>query len=158
MIRFSIGVAIFSAAAAGAQSVQELNAFLCDRTIHFFVAEIGNQIQYTAPDGRLHLWFPDRTETVTGRWAVLADPAKEPRICLTFDEPNPAGGPIRQCHELARWQSWIAEGAAVAGDPYALVTGSLPFPLPSHPPLSRASLAERFPEGAAASVCTVPMS
>jgi len=143
---------------AQAQTVRELTDLLCDRTLHFFEPEVGNQIQYTAPDGSLHLWFPGRNATITGRWSVVQNQGEKPQICLSFDEENPAGGPIEQCHALEEWQSWLVEGGTVAGDPYALTSGAPPFLLPQRPQIPRAGLARLYPDVATGPRCALPVS
>lgn len=87
-------------------------------------------IEYTAPDGRLYMWYPANKNIVHGEWG-LQTVKKKPRICFKYlnayhgvtgkFEPKEC---IDQVQTLS--QSFVIDRKN--GDPFNLTSGSIPYP------------------------------
>jgi hypothetical protein len=152
--RFAQSVACAAAlcvpVAASAQSAATIRDLICGRTVHYHTPGIGNQIEYTAPDGTAYLWYPDMPDAIIGTWQITPQGLDDAQTCFTYplDEVDGAfgiydGDPI--CFNSAALVRDVPERAIRDGDPYNLETGQVPFVLPSFPYLSIEELKRDFP-------------
>ena len=69
-----LSVAVLAAGSSQAQDADMLFDLMCGRTLHYynpgvpFGAGIGNQIEYTSPDGSAFLWHPNGEGVIIGSW------------------------------------------------------------------------------------------
>lgn len=158
-----------SALPASAQDASMLFDLLCGRTLHFYDpgvptgAGIGNQIEYTAPDGSAFLWHPDDAEVIVGSWEVLPQENGTAQVCYEYPPDSFAnslipydGGPI--CWDGGGLTNDIVPLGVRNGDPYGLSDGVPPFEISDHPALDSQILREQFPQEAPATGCEVMTS
>lgn len=84
----------------------------------------GVQVEYFAPGGRAHLWYPGNTRTVTGEWAVRGND-----LCFRYqaNSYNPVTGQQGgewDCRNRARAAQTVV--SMDQGDPFALASGRVP--------------------------------
>lgn len=89
----------------------------------------GIYVEYTAPDGRLYMWYPGNFVTVGGTWGI-ADGYTTPRACFKYFgayhgvtgefEPN-------ECVSAAQTLSGAFVVDKRAGDVFGLSTGGIPY-------------------------------
>lgn len=130
-------------AQAGAAEIVEL---LCGRTVHYHSPGIGNQIEFTDPNGSAYLWHPLPGGLVTGIWWLDAPQDGETQVCYTY--PEDAFGPGSggdHCFTYGDLVEHVPLDGIRDGDPYDLASGKEPFPLPAFPPIPPAALAQTFP-------------
>lgn len=162
-------LATLLASTAQAQDASILFDLLCGRTVHYydpgipFGAGIGNQIEYTSPDGGAYLWHPDEDGVIIGTWSIDTDENGNGLVCYeyppgSFDRSDiPYGGdPI--CFDGLGLTNDIVELGIRNGDPYGLSSGEAPFPMPDHPMLDGGMLRDQFPDEGSASGCVAVMS
>ncbi|MEM9757497.1 MAG: hypothetical protein AAF914_15955 [Pseudomonadota bacterium] len=154
----SAAVGLMLVASPGqAESVAIAFEFLCDRTIHYFNDGIGNQIEYTSPEGGAYLWFPDTPEVIVGTWDVFERDDGVVEICFEypansfgFDGLTINNSEIH-CFEYGAWVADIQEDGIRDGDPFQLASGEIPFMLQAYPRLPSEILeatSEEVPRGA----------
>ena len=89
----------------------------------------GIYVEYTAPDGRLYMWYPGNFVTVSGTWGI-ADDYSTPRACFKYFgayhgvtgefEPN-------ECVSAAQTLSGAFVVDKRTGDVFGLSTGGIPY-------------------------------
>ncbi len=89
----------------------------------------GIYVEYTAPDGRLYMWYPGNFVAVGGTWGI-ADTDAMPRACFKYFgayhgvtgefEPN-------DCVSAAQTLSGAFVVDKRAGDVFGLSTGGIPY-------------------------------
>lgn len=159
----------FAAQPSAAQDASMLFDLLCGRTVHYYApgipfgAGIGNQIEYTGPDGSAFLWHPDDDDVIIGSWSVEPDAEGNGTVCYeyppgSFDQSLIPydGEPI--CFDGVGLTNDIVELGVRNGDVYGLSDGVPPFEMPAHPQLSLEELREDFPQDAPATGCVAMMS
>ena len=145
------------ALAEDAATIREL---LCGRTLHFFDAEIGNQIEYTASDGTAYLLHNDIDGVGLGTWRVTEDSAPEgAQVCYTYQPgtfgPEDAGSQF--CFGYNDLVVDLQPNGVRDGDPYRLTEGKRPFLLPIDRPASVASLRAQYADQPPERACGMPM-
>ncbi|MEM6610428.1 MAG: hypothetical protein AAF689_17850 [Pseudomonadota bacterium] len=133
---------------ATAQSAVDIVELLCGRTVQYYSVTIGNQIEFTDPDGTAYLWHPFAAGgVVIGDWRIEVPDNADVQVCYTY--PDGSFGPDTggdHCFTYAGLIDDIVEDGIRDGDPFDLRTGVAPFPLPLNPPLPAARLSEMYPD------------
>lgn len=90
-----------------------------------FDAGHGYQIEYLAPDGSAHLWYPGNRVAVMGEWKTLLD-----EVCYRYDSStyNPQTG-RRGGHWNCAFKADLERHivAYLAGDAFQLASGRIPY-------------------------------
>ena len=136
-----------------------LTELLCERSIHFYDEGIGNQIEYTAPDGTAYLWHPESDTVVIGTWQVETPDGGIASVCYRYDPgafENYLGEPI--CFSYGGLAEDLAPDGIRDGDPYGLADGTIPAPLPAHPMLDPGALRAEFPDVPRGPTCTANLA
>ncbi|MEL6532094.1 MAG: hypothetical protein AAFN09_03805 [Pseudomonadota bacterium] len=152
-----------------AQDASILFDLLCGRTVHYYDpgiptgTGIGNQIEYTSPDGSAFLWHPDDDDVIIGTWSVEPDTEGNGMVCYEYPEDSfdqaliPYNGePI--CFDGMGLTNDIVDLGIRNGDVYGLSDGIPPFEMQSHPQLGIEDLRGQFPQDAPATGCVAMMS
>lgn len=147
--RLSTGLALLAVtttqalAQAGAADIIEL---LCGRTVHYHTPVIGNQIEYTHPDGSAYLWHPLAGDMAIGTWELEFPDGAPDQVCYTYPDGSfgPGSGGVH-CFTYPDLIADIPMEGLRDGDPYDLSTGNAPFALPAFPPILPSELAKDFP-------------
>ena len=108
---------------------QRLTEKLSDMTAIVKQTGHGIYVEYTAPDGRLFMWYPGNGGTVTGTWGISED-FSPPRACFKYlsayhgmtgeFEPN-------ECVATAQTLSGAYVVDSRPGDVFALRTKGIPY-------------------------------
>ncbi|MBY0337671.1 MAG: hypothetical protein K2X11_13715 [Acetobacteraceae bacterium] len=121
----------------------EAQAFFADRTRMSFMPIHGTQVAYTAPDGRVFLWYPGNGVILPGRWGIAEGASVHPWagippgtqfVCFQYGPNtfNPATGAVGgqpQCQQVDIFRRWQVEDAP--GDVFGLSRRATPpFVLP----------------------------
>lgn len=140
--------ALFSSVTAGlANDAAEIVELLCGRTVHYYSSFIGNQIEYTDPDGNAYLWHPFGGGVVVGTWQLEYPENAPVQVCYTYPPDSFSVGSAEvHCFTLADLLDDVPLDGIRDGDPYDLSSGTAPFALPANPPLPPQGLAEQFPD------------
>ena len=151
---------ISTASPVMAQGAADIVELLCGRTVHYFSIFIGNQIEYTDPDGNAYLWHPfGAGGLVIGTWRLEFPDGAPVEVCYTY--PQDSFGPDTggdHCFTYERLLSDVPLDGIRDGDPYGLSSGHAPFPLPIAPALSPSELIEDFPEAVRGPGCAAYVS
>lgn len=107
----------------------QVNAFLRDRTLRYFDFAHGVQIEYMAPDGSAHLWYPLNGRVVRGQWlAAVVD--GEARLCFAYRgrtiDPVTGSTNGQSCSPAASYLAQVDIYDSRPGDAFGL-TGRVPF-------------------------------
>lgn len=109
--------------------VAALEAELSDRTSIVRQEGHGIYVEYTAPDGRLFMWYPQNTSVVTGTWGVLATESP-PLACFKYkDSQHPLTGEFEP-EECVPADQIIGRAYVVdsrQGDAFELRTKGIPY-------------------------------
>lgn len=148
---------ITQASAQGAADIVEL---LCGRTVHYYSTAIGNQIEYTDPDGNAFLWHPfGEGSLVVGTWRLEFPDGSDVQVCYNY--PDDAFGPATggdHCFTYADMVDDVPPDGIRDGDPYGLTSGAAPFALPAWPQIPPAGLAEQYPDAPRGPGCAAYVS
>ena len=133
---------------ATAQSAADIVELLCGRTVHFYSDFVGNQIEFTDPDGNAYLWHPiGDGGVIAGTWRLEHPQGGEVEVCYHYpDDSFGPGGGGDHCFTYLDLLDDIPLDGIRDGDPYNLSSGAAPFALPAFPPLPAQGLAEQFPD------------
>ena len=149
-----------TAAPATAQGAAEIVELLCGRTVHFYSDTIGNQIEFTDPDGNAYLWHPlGGSQVIAGVWRLEFPEGAPVQVCYTY--PDGSFGPGSggdHCFTYADLVDDVPLEGIRDGDPYDLASGNVPFPLAPSPALPPAELAKDFPDEARGPGCSAYVS
>ncbi|MBO6604865.1 hypothetical protein [Rhodophyticola porphyridii] len=143
-----IFAAALTALPAGAQDAASILALICGRTVHYFSPELGNQIEYTAPDGSAYLWHSGNEGLVLGTWEVTEITPDIGEVCYVY-RPGSFGADDPGSEFCFDWEMLISDvpqDGVRDGDPYNLASGLRPFALPFTRPVSVAALRTEFPD------------
>lgn len=106
-----------------------LVAELSDRTSIVRQTGHGIYVEYTAPDGRLFMWYPQNTSVVTGTWGVL-ETQSPPEACFKYkDSSHPLTGEFEP-EECVPADQIIGRAYVVdsrQGDAFELRTKGIPY-------------------------------
>ncbi len=106
-----------------------LEAELSDRTSIVRQQGHGIYVEYTAPDGRLFMWYPQNTSVVTGTWGVL-EKVSPPEACFKYkDSSHPLTGEFEP-EECVPADQIIGRAYVVdsrEGDVFKLRTKGIPY-------------------------------
>lgn len=110
------------------------NGYLADTTLATWDRQHGTQIEYLGADGRTALWYPGNSGPVMGQWEIRDKGRGDAEICFRYgaDTFNPVTGQSGgdwECQDVYYYTAWKFE--RVAGDPFNLTSGRLPFILPT---------------------------
>ena len=151
---------ISAATPAMAQGAADIVELLCGRTVHYFSVFVGNQIEYTDPDGNAYLWHHFGTGgVITGTWRLEFPDGAPVEVCYTY--PDGSFGPGTggdHCFTYERLLRDVPLDGIRDGDPYDLNSGTAPFPLPVAPAVPPSGLAEQFPDVARGPGCSAYVS
>lgn len=133
---------------APAEDAASIIELICGRTVHFFDASSGNQIEYTAADGSAYLWHSQADAIIIGTWEVTQITLDSGEVCYRYEPGSfSATDPGSEfCFDYGGLVIDIASAGVREGDPYGLATGEMPFPLPLDTPVSVARLREIYPD------------
>lgn len=112
-------------------SLSSMRAMVFDRTV-LTHGPHGTQVEYHAPSGRAHLWYPGNRRGVPSNWKVVEDGSGF-GICWRYPVTSrngitgEAGGQF-ECTPMKSYLPGIVE--ILEGDPFNLNGGGVPFPLP----------------------------
>ncbi|MEM9319106.1 MAG: hypothetical protein AAGA70_08875 [Pseudomonadota bacterium] len=132
---------------ANAQGAADIVELLCGRTVHYHTPLIGNQIEYTDPDGQAFLWHPFGGGVVVGDWRLEYPEGEDVQVCYSY--PDNALGPGisgDHCFTYGGLIEDIPLEGIRDGDPYDLSSGAAPFALPATPYIPPEGLAGQFPD------------
>jgi hypothetical protein len=119
-------------AAVAEMSPEQLKAAMVaavnDRTIIYYQRGHGVFAEYTAPDGKVYMWYPRNKRVVLGAWGLRDFDG--PKLCYKyFDAYNGVTGEFESTECIPPEQKLI--GAEILdsrpGDPFGLSKGSLPY-------------------------------
>lgn len=105
--------------------------FLADKTVMTYSGIHGTQIEYTASNGRVFLWYPGNSGVVTGRVRSKRG-GTIPTICYTYqtNSYNPATGKRGGTEQCRTGMAISILRESANGDPFHLASGRIPFVLP----------------------------
>ncbi len=121
----ALGCALCLALASGCVTAPiSAPAKLGEKTVLFYEAAHGNQVEYYDPSGRSFLWYPNNKVVVAGRWE-----ARGKNICFIYGENtyNPVSGSRGdswRCTGFATWSKSIVD--VEPGDGFRLSTSEAP--------------------------------
>jgi len=155
----AILVAGLSALPAQAQDAASIIELICGRTVHYFNGGLGNQIEYTAPNGSAYLWHSRTEQIVIGIWEVNEITLNIGEVCYkylpgSFSEDDPGS---EFCFDYDSLVADIPADGVREGDPYNLASGQMPFPLPFDRPISVKELRDGYPDQPPERACGVLM-
>ena len=143
-----------------AQSAADIVELLCGRTVHYHTPFIGNQIEYTDPDGTAFLWHPFGTGgLVIGTWRLEHPEGADVQVCYTY--PDGSFGPGTGGDHCFTYDALVDDvplDGIRDGDPYDLSSGAAPFSLPAAPALPPSHLAEDYPDVVRGPGCSASVS
>lgn len=144
---------------AQAQDAASIIDLICGRTVHYFNTALGNQIEYTAPDGSAYLWHSQTDEIVVGIWEVSQITLDLGEVCYKYlpGSFGPTDPGSEFCFDHAALVEDIPTDGVREGDPYNLASGTRPFPLPFDIPVSVEDLRAEFPDQPPERACGVLM-
>lgn len=150
------GLCALPAAAQDAASIIDL---ICGRTVHYFNPALGNQIEYTAPNGDAFLWHSQTDQLVIGIWEVNEINLDYGEVCYkylpgSFSDLDPGS---EFCFDYDALIADVPTDGVREGDPYNLASGQMPFPLPFDTPVSVEDLREAYPDQPPERACGVLM-
>jgi hypothetical protein len=119
--------------APAVQSAAAARTAFSDRTILTYGGGHGTQVEYHAPSGEAFLWCPGNSRSVPADWEVrLVDQRAGPQICYRY--PTASFNPVTrerggdfECYSFPFYELNMVE--VLAGDPFRLATGRIPFRL-----------------------------
>lgn len=151
---------VAASSAAMAEGAADIVELLCGRTVHYYSDAIGNQIEFTDPDGNAYLWHPfGQGELVVGSWRLVFADGGQDQVCYTYPKDSFGPGSAEEhCFTYADLVDDVPLDGIRDGDPYALSTGEAPFALPAAPALSPPELAEQFPDADRGPGCSAYVS
>ena len=151
---------IATAAPATAQGAADIVELLCGRTVHYASVAMGNQIEYTDPDGNAYLWHPYGSGgVVKGTWRLEFPDGAPVEVCYTYPDGSFGLATVEDyCFTYDRLLLEVPLDGIRDGDPYDLSSGSAPFPLPLAPLLSPSDLIGEFPDTARGPGCAAYVS
>jgi len=106
----------------------------------------GSQIEYTASNGTLALWYPGNNKVVKGYWKAQKSTKGDVQVCFKY--PSSSFNPVTQ-ETGGRWECTSAKLALafdverVSGDPFNLASGAIPFVLPRGQNISFAEIGSK---------------
>ena len=123
-VRRAVAVSFMSDEQVNAAMIAAVN----DRTIIYYQRGHGVFAEYTAPDGKVYMWYPRNKRVVLGAWGLRDFDG--PKLCYKyFDAYNGVTGEFESTECIPPEQKLI--GAEIldsrAGDPFGLSKGSLPY-------------------------------
>lgn len=120
-------MAAFSASSTGAS----FTVGALGKTVLFFSASHGNQVEFFDQNGNCFLWYPRNSKPVPGRWVMI-----EQEICFqygknTYNPVTGEGGGNWSCSPIAEWMERIVD--TDVGDAFGLSQSGIPYKLPAQP-------------------------
>ncbi len=108
---------------------QKLAEALTDVTA--IVKQLGHGIyvEYTAPDGRLFMWYPGNYTVVTGTWGI-SDAFSPPRACFKYFGANHGVTGEFEPNECVAAEQTLSEAYVIGkhnGDVFNLSTNGIPY-------------------------------
>jgi hypothetical protein len=155
----ALAIAALSALPAQAEDAASIIELICGRTVHYFNPALGNQIEYTAPNGEAYLWHSLTDELVIGIWEVNEITLNVGEVCYkylpgSFSDTDPGS---EFCFDYGALIRDIPADGVRDGDPYNLASGEAPFPLPIDTPMSVEDLRDAYPDQPPERACGVLM-
>lgn len=136
---------LFDPSDAG-ETLQTMSAKFANKTILTYSQAHGTQVEYHDAKGNVSLWYPGNTSALPGKWHLQGETAARAEMCYKYgtNTRNPVTGvrgAVWQCRSVTRLESTIKE--TLAGDPFSLASGTIPFILEKGAFLSSATLKQR---------------
>jgi hypothetical protein len=144
----ALAIAALSALPAQAEDAASIIELICGRTVHYFNPALGNQIEYTAPNGEAYLWHSLTERIVIGIWEVNEISPGVGEVCYkylpgSFSDIDPGS---EFCFDYGALVADVPADGVREGDPYNLASGEMPFPLPFENPMSVEDLRDAYPD------------
>ncbi len=124
------GTSVSSRRTVTSDTAEAWRTVLSNRTFVSFTDVFGTQVNYLAPDGSSHLWFPGNQRVVVGSWEVEGRPGGSNTDLICYQYPNarnPVTGAVgnRSCIRKTQFDAHNIE--EILGDAFDLQSGDLPF-------------------------------
>ncbi|MEO0574338.1 MAG: hypothetical protein AAF004_02660 [Pseudomonadota bacterium] len=108
---------------------ERLNEALSDVTAIVKQTGHGIYVEYTAPDGRLFMWYPGNMVTVGGTWGI-SDAFSPPRACFRYFSAYHGVTGEYEPNECVTASQTLSEAYVIdkrAGDVFELSTKGIPY-------------------------------
>lgn len=153
-------VVFASVQSVAANTAADIVELLCGRTVHYYSVAIGNQIEFTDPDGTAYLWHPiGDGGLVVGTWRLEFFDSGDDQVCYTYPKGSFGTDSAEEyCFTYADLLDDVPLDGIRDGDPYGLSSGEAPYSLPAAPQIPPAELAAEFPDVARGPGCSAYVS
>ena len=117
-----------------------------NRTVLTVDRQHGTQVRYFADNGRTFLWYPGNNRIVAADWRVQSQDRDGFALCFkhgtqTFAPVSGSSGRVWKCSGSVA-QALAMTDEIVAGDPFNLSNGAVPFVMPYATDLTMEDLAQ----------------
>ena len=102
---------------------------LTDRTRMIYREGHGVTVEYAAPGGTLHVWYPGGAQAAAGTWGVQRFKKKLVNACFRYQAADPAPRPFDPAECVPAEQTLGAADVVREwrGDVFGLATGQVPY-------------------------------